>query len=288
MNGKSITENTFGKTLEVQEAVALLHRMIGRAEAFNAMENISRVARLKMLKIIRDNKLYKGIPGCSTMRDVFEKLGVSKTTGYLELEALERLGANLMELLDELGATREEKLQLGRGTAAEAEDVEFKVIDPDQGKYRIDGRLVKMDQDQEIITGTIQKALATLRQQKLLNKGLEKKLEETGVKNKRLRKKIEIGEKELIAVALMQLIDFVKQIDDMPMTEDDEKARNRYMTLINNMVIARLVNKFNARGEDAKEWVEHTENRNEYTDNSTTEDREWASSAMYLVSTNSV
>ena len=42
-------------------------------------------------------------------------------------------------------------------------------------------------------------------------------------------------------------------------------------------MIGRAVNKFNARGEDAKEWVEHTENRNEYTDNSTTEDREWAS-----------
>jgi len=128
MNGKSTTEKTCENALEVQEAVALLHRMIGRAEAFNAMENISRVARLKMLKTIRDNKLYKGIPGCSTMRDVFEKLGVSKTTGYLELEALERLGENLMELLDELGATREEKLQLGRGTAAEAEDLEFKVM----------------------------------------------------------------------------------------------------------------------------------------------------------------
>ena len=98
MNERSITEKTFEKTLEVQEVVALLHRMIGRAEAFNAMENISRVARLKMLKIIRDNKLYKGIPGCSTMRDVFEKLGVSKTTGYLELEALERLAENIPSL----------------------------------------------------------------------------------------------------------------------------------------------------------------------------------------------
>jgi len=151
-----------------------------------------------------------------------------------------------------------------------------------------------MDRDREIITGTIQKALATLRQQKLVNKGLEKKLEESGTENKRLCRKIETGEKEFarlqkkfhtpklqvasdIAIALMQLVDFVKQIDAMPMTEDDEKARSRYMTLINNMVIARLVNKFNGRGEDAKEWADHMENRNEYTDNSTTEDREWAS-----------
>jgi len=283
MNGKSITEKTFEDTLEVQEAVALLHRMIGRAEAFNAMENISRVARLKMLKTIRDNKLYKGIPGCSTMRDVFEKLGVSKTTGYLELEALERLGENLMELLDELGATREEKLQLGRGVSSEVEEMEFEVIDPDQGKYRIDGRLVKMDRDREIITGTIQKALATLRQQKLVNNGLEKKLEESGTENKRLRRKIETGEIEFarlqkklhspklqvasdIAIALMELVDFVKQIDAMPMTEDDEKARSRYMTLINNMVIARLVNKFNPKGEDVGKWVEHMESRNEYSD----------------------
>jgi len=289
MNERSITEKTFEKTLEVQEAVALLHRMIGRAEAFNAMENISRVARLKMLKIIRDNKLYKGIPGCSTMRDVFEKLGVSKTTGYLELEALKRLGENLMELLEELGATREEKLQLGRGATAESEDVEFEVIDPNQGKYRIEGRLVKMDRDREIITDTIQKALGELRQQKLVNKGLEKKVEETGAKNKRLHRKIETGEKEFarlqkklhapklqvasdIAMALIELIDFVKQIDVMPMTEDDEKARSRYMTLINNMVIARLVNKFNPRGEDAKEWVEHMESQNEYADHEVIED----------------
>ena len=292
MNGRlAVPENGLEKTIEVQEAVALLHRMIGRAEAINAMENISRVARLKMLKTIRDNKLYKGIPGCSTMRDVFENLGVSKTTGYLELEALERLGENLMELLEELGATREEKLQLGRRAAAD-DDPEFEVIDPDQGKYRIDGRLVKMDRDREIITDTMHKALTALRQQKLVNKGLEAKLEESGMENRLLRRKIETGEKQFaslqkklhapklqvasdIALALMQLVDFVKQLDAMPLTTDDEKAHGRYMILIDNLVIARLVNKFNPQGGNALQWVEHMESLNEYADRETVEDREW-------------
>lgn len=282
MKKKSILAKEIDQSPAKQEAL-VLYRAIGRAEAFNLIEKISRTARIKMLKVIQDNKLYKQIPGCETMRDVFENIGVAKSTGYRELETLEKLGENMMELLEELGATSGEMLLLSRGITAEIEGIAFEVIDADQGEYRIDGRLVNMDQDREIISAIMQKSITALRFEKQARKGLEAELKEKKEELKKKQAKIEVGEKDYarlqnklnapplkeitdLTMALFKLIDYAKQVCAMEITEEDERLikNGKTMRLIENQICIRLSAKFNPRRADVSAWAEDMEKRNEH------------------------
>lgn len=277
MKKKSMITKEIDQSPEIQEALTL-YRMIGRAEAFNLIEKISRTARIKMLKTIRDNQLYKSIPDCPTMRSIFEKLGVAKTTGYQELEALEKLGEGMMGLLEELGATSGEMLLLGRGFAAEIEGISFEVIDPDQGEYKIDGRLISIDQDRDLISTIMQKAIASLRLEKQARKGLEAELAEKKEELKKKQAKIEAGEKQLtkaqkvgslleetpVGNALFQIASYVRQIEAMELSEADEKRKEIYINRVNNDIIPRLVAKFHSVELGQKEYADRMETRNEF------------------------
>lgn len=272
---------------EDREAIAALREfdhLAGRAEMAYANESINRIARLRALKIIQDKKLYRYLPG-GTMRDGMDYLGYSKTTGYKDLKSLEILGDQTVELLIEQGITSNDSYMLAKAMEGGGGN-EFEVLDKDGGEFRVGGQVVTMDGDKGLISSAMLKAIQNIKLQEDALRGKEQQLTKRDDENKKLWEKIRNGEDELVklrrqlrgphpkdpkevtrlSVMLMELIDFVKQIRAEKMTPEDEAARDRVMTLLENQVIGPLTAKFNPRGEDMSDWEREMAGRNEYED----------------------
>jgi len=253
MKGLKMIKNTDKNT----EALSALCRLIGRAEAFNAMETFGRAARIQQLKIIQESGVYKSIPGCSTMRDVFDQIGVAKTTGYRELQAFDKLGGDIMLLLDEMGISDNEMFLLASGMVDE--ELKFEVLD--EGQVRIDGKKLSVRDNPEMVSGAIRRALIQIKLQKQAKKGLEASIEEEKAESKRLREKIKAGEaqlrelleksgKESVNMAhpaflgLTQIIGIIQQIQESEIDLLTNEEVDRAIAVIGNAITKPLLEIF--------------------------------------------
>lgn len=112
------------------EREKLLHRLIGRVEAFGAINQFTGVGELAALKEIKDGKLYKPM----TWDETCERLGKSRSHLDEQLKNLAILGPDFLETAQHLNIGYRQLRQL-RYAAAEGDMVvesEFVVIDEER------------------------------------------------------------------------------------------------------------------------------------------------------------
>jgi len=227
---------------------------VGEAKAFNAIEKLSRLAKIKLLVQLNETGEYKTIPGCSSMREVFKAVGMSKTTAYKEMESFRALGEDRVELLVRLGITPHEINLLSK--YYEVGNVEFEVLDAGQGKYRISGREMTLQNNQPAIREAIVRLVEELHRERLATQGAEKTAATRGEKIKKLEaeierknKKIEIGEEALrqkrrrlegfqqesdsdIGRLITELLLIIAKIEKAEVKEDDMPYIGQYLDLL--------------------------------------------------------
>jgi len=180
---------------EAIEALRLFHRITGQMEAFNTIEKFSRAARAKLFLILRESGAYKYIEGCNTLIDVFEKFGVAKSTGYMELEAIDNLGEELMEIMDDMGISTSDMYLISKGIE-KIEGEEFEVLDADKGEYRINDVILYAEDDKAAVAAAVKKLINRFKREKLVAKGLEKKTEEQANEIEKFREALRNGERQ--------------------------------------------------------------------------------------------
>ena len=159
---------------DISPAAETLMRM-GEARAYFAIEKLSRYAKIKLLAELNETGDYKLIPGCFTMRDVFEAVNVPKTTGYKEIEAFKQFGEKAYKVICALGLSSH-KISLLISDQLEVEDVEFEIVD--QGKFRYKGKLISIDKNPREFEAALLELRDLEKVQRQARIGLEKKLAE--------------------------------------------------------------------------------------------------------------
>jgi hypothetical protein len=266
-----VAEKEKGKTLEdlneegqrALQMVIEFSRQAGRAETAFANENINKFARLKALRTIQEQELYKYLPGGKTMRDALKLMGYSKTTGYEDLKTLEMLGDRTVELLMGLGVSSKDSYLLAK-SLDEVEDAEFEVLDKEKGEFKIGGKVVTMDADRGLISSALLEQAERARVERQARQKIERDYAEKSEENQMLREKVFNGENKYTRLKadaqrrerglleeskgefgnlVMNLVLIVNTMEKTELTEEEQKLAERYLDLIECKALQRVYEK---------------------------------------------
>ncbi|MGD9809666.1 MAG: hypothetical protein AB7E76_02700 [Deferribacterales bacterium] len=159
---------------EREALIADAFKLTGRIEGVSFISKVATVATFMLLKKVKENKVYKDMPGIGTWENYCQSIGISRRQADENLQNLQALGEEFLATVATFGLGYRELRQLRSQAAEGTLSIQDDRIIIDASGDQTEIPLTDKDELKEALEGLLKKKDEQIEREKQLNKTSQK------------------------------------------------------------------------------------------------------------------